>query len=75
MPRPNQRVVELEEGILNSVELLDNCDGSRSNLVITLDEVRETLVNSYGDDFQVEYNEMLGIETDDDETEEFEETE
>ncbi len=75
MPRPNQRVVELEEGILNSVELLDNCDGSRSNLVITLDEVRETLVNSYGDDFQEEYNEMLGIETDDEETEEFEETE
>jgi hypothetical protein len=74
MPRPNQRVVELEEGILNSVELLDNCDGSRSNLVNTLDEVRETLVNSHGDDFQEEYNEMLGIETDD-ETEEFEEIE
>jgi hypothetical protein len=75
MARPNRRVLDLEESILNSVELLDNCDGSRSNLVNTLDEVRETLVNSYGDDFQEEYNEMLGIETDDQETEEFEETE
>ncbi len=63
MARTNQRVFELEEGILNAVELLDNCDGSRLNLVNTLDEVRETLVTSYGDDFQEEYDEMLGNET------------
>jgi hypothetical protein len=69
------RISELEESILNSVELLDNCDGSRSNLVNTLDEVRETLVNSYGDNFQEEYNEMLGIETEDEEIEEVEEEE
>ncbi len=62
MARQNQRVLDLEEGILNSVELLDNCDGSRLNLVNTLDEVRETLVDSYGDTFQEEYDEMLGIE-------------
>ncbi len=62
MVRQNQRVLNLEEGILNSVELLDNCDGSRLNLVNTLDEVRETLVDCYGDSFQEEYDEMLGIE-------------
>lgn len=69
MPRTNQRVLDLEEGILNSIELLDNCDGSRLNLVNTLDEVRETLVNSYGDSFQDDYDEMLGIETIDNEIE------
>ncbi len=63
MPRANQRVLDLEEGILNSVELLDDCDGSRTNLLSTLDEVRETLTNSYGESFQEEYDEMRGIET------------
>jgi hypothetical protein len=62
MVRQNQRVLNLEEGILNSVELLDNCDGSRLNLLNTLDEVRETLVDCYGEIFQQEYDEMLGIE-------------
>jgi Na+-transporting NADH:ubiquinone oxidoreductase subunit NqrC len=62
MARQNQRVLDLEEGILNSVELLDNCDGSRLNLVNTLDEIRETLVDCYGGTFQEEYDEMLGIE-------------
>lgn len=80
MPRANQRIIDLEESILNSVELLDNCDGSRLNLVNTLDEVRETLVNSYGDSFQDDYNEMLGIEAepedfDEDQTEDFDEDE
>jgi hypothetical protein len=82
MARVNQRVLDLEEGLLNSVELLDSCDGSRLNLVNTLDEVRETLVNAYGDSFQEDYDEMIGIEAepaDDDEEadedEEFEEDE
>jgi hypothetical protein len=75
MARASARTIELEEGILNSVELLDNCDGSRVHLQNTLDEVRETLVTSYGDSFQEEYDEMLGIEaeTDDEEDEEEEE--
>jgi hypothetical protein len=62
MARVNQRVLDFEEGVLNSIELLDSCDGSRVNLVNTLDEVRETLVNAYGDSFQDDYNEMIGIE-------------
>jgi hypothetical protein len=62
MALQNQRVLNLEEGILNSVELLDNCDGSRLNLLNMLDEVRETLVDCYGETFQEEYDEMLGIE-------------
>jgi hypothetical protein len=62
MARTNQRVLDLEEGILNSVELLDSCDGSRFNLVNTLDEIRESLVNSYGNSFQEDYDELIGIE-------------
>jgi hypothetical protein len=65
MPRRSARTIELEEGILNVVELLDQCDGSRSNLQLTLDEVRDTLVNSYGDEFQDDYDEMLGLEAED----------
>jgi hypothetical protein len=75
MARTNQRLLDFEEGILNSVELIDSCDGSRLNLVNTLDEVRELLVSCYGDTFQEEYDEMNGIETidDDDEIEDTEE--
>jgi hypothetical protein len=72
MARVNQRVLDLEEGVLNSVEMLDSCDGSRVNLVNTLDEVRETLVNAYGGSFQDDYDEMIGNEAepaDDDEEE------
>lgn len=67
MARKSARTIELEEGILNSVELLDNCDGSRLELQNTLDQVRELLVDSYGDEFQDDYEEMLGQETEDSE--------
>jgi hypothetical protein len=73
MARRNARTIELEEGILNSVELLDQCDGSRNTLQITLDDVREILTTSYGDEFQEDYDEMLGLEAeilDDDEEQE-----
>jgi hypothetical protein len=69
MARVNQRTLDLEEAVLNSVELLDQCDGSRLNLINSLDEVRETLVNAYGDSFEEDYNEMRGNETDSDEDE------
>jgi len=69
MARKSARTIELEEGILNSVELLDSCDGSRNELQNTLDQVRELLVNSYGDEFQDDYDEMLGIESEDSEDE------
>ncbi len=70
MARKSARTIGLEEGILNSVELLDCCDGSRVDLVNTLDQVREMLVDSYGDEFQTDYDEMLGLEAEDeDETE------
>jgi hypothetical protein len=67
MARKSARTIELEEGILNSVELLDGCDGSRLELQNTLDQVREILVNSYGDEFQDDYDEMLELETEDSE--------
>ncbi len=65
MARKSAKTIELEEGILNSVELLDDCDGSRTELLSTLDQVRELLVNSYGDEFQEDYDEMLGLNTED----------
>ncbi len=69
MARKSARTIELEEGILNSVELLDECDGSRLELQNTLDKVREILVDSYGDEFQTDFDEMLGVEPDDEEIE------
>jgi hypothetical protein len=63
MARKSAKTIELEEGILNSVELIDECDGSRVEQQNTLDQVREILVNSYGDEFQDDFNEMLGQET------------
>lgn len=72
MARKSARTIELEEGILNSVELLDNADGSRVELQNTLDNVRELLVNSYGEEFQDDYDEMLGQETEESD-EDFEE--
>jgi hypothetical protein len=65
MARKSAKTIELEEGILNSVELIDECDGSRVEQQNTLDQVREILVNSYGDEFQDDFNEMLGQETED----------
>jgi hypothetical protein len=65
MARKSARTIELEEGILNSVELLDGCNGSRNELQNTLDQVREILVGSYGDEFQDDYDEMLGVEAED----------
>jgi len=65
MARKSARTIELEEGILNSVELLDECDGSRLQLQNTLDQVRGLLVDSYGDEFQDDFDEMLGLETED----------
>jgi len=65
MARKSAKTIELEEGILNSVELIDECDGSRVELQNTLDKVREFLVDSYGDEFQDDYDEMLGLETED----------
>jgi hypothetical protein len=65
MARKSARTIELEEGILNSVESIDECDGSRIEQQRTLDQVREFLVDSYGDEFQGDYDEMLGLETED----------
>lgn len=62
MARKSAKTIELEEGILNAVELIDGCDGSRVELQNTLDQVRGLLVDSYGDEFQEDYDEMLGLE-------------
>jgi hypothetical protein len=73
MARTSQRVLDFEEGVLAAVELVDNCDGSRLELLNTLDEVREALVDSYGDSFQDDYDERLGVDENSDENEEIDE--
>ncbi len=71
MARKSAKTIELEEGILNSVELIDECDGSRLEQQNTLDKVRELLVDSYGDEFQSDFDEMLGQETENSGDEDF----
>jgi hypothetical protein len=71
MARKSAKTIELEEGILNSVELIDECDGSRLEQQNTLDKVRELLVDSYGDEFQSDFDEMLGQETENSDDEDF----
>ncbi len=70
-----ERVSEFEEATVNVVAEIDQSDGSRVGLQATLDSIRETLENVYGDTLTDDVNEYLGIETDDEQTEEFEETE
>jgi hypothetical protein len=67
-----ERVSEFEEATVNVVAEIDQSDGSRVGLQATLDSVRETLANVYGDTLTDDVNEYLGIEAEpaDDEDEE-----
>jgi hypothetical protein len=57
-----ERVSEFEEATVNAVAEIDQSDGSRVGLQATLDSVRETLANAYGDTLTEDVNEYLGIE-------------
>ena len=59
----NARIVELEESIIQAVAEIDQSDSSRVGLQQTLDTVRETLADVYGDTLTDDVNEHLGIET------------
>ena len=71
-----ERTSEFEEAIVEAVAEIDQTDGSRVGLQNTLDSVRETLANAYGETLTDDVNEFLGIdgeidddsEIDDDET-------
>jgi hypothetical protein len=65
-----ERVSEFEEATVNVVAEIDQSDGSRVGLQATLDSVRETLANVYGDTLTEDVNEYLGIEGEVDEDEE-----
>lgn len=62
MARKSERVIELEEGILNAVEAIDTGDQSRVGLLETLDNIRLTLEVAYGEDFEDDLAEKMGIE-------------
>lgn len=59
----NARIVELEESIVQAVAEIDQSDSSRVGLQQTLDSVRETLSDAYGETLTDDVNEHLGIET------------
>ena len=68
-----ERVSELEEAIVEVVAEIDQTDSNRVALQETLDSVRETLGNAYGENLTDDVNEYLGIETVDNDTEDDEE--
>ena len=61
---PTETVIELRDGLLTIGEKIDSCDQSRLALSDTMDEIRETVVELYGDDFETDLLEHLGYETD-----------
>jgi hypothetical protein len=65
-----ERVSDFEEATVNAVAEIDQSDSSRIGLQATLDSVRETLANAYGDTLTDDVNEYLGIEGEIDESEE-----
>lgn len=66
----NNRIGEFEEAVVSAVAEIDQADGSRVALQETLDSVRETLADCYGDTLTEDVNEHLGIETVDGEIQE-----
>lgn len=64
----NERVSEFEQAVVEAAAEIDQTDGNRVALQETLDSVRETLANAYGDTLTDDVNEFLGIETIDGET-------
>ena len=62
MARKSERVIDLEEAILNAVEQIDTGDQSRVGLLETLDGVRMILEAGYGEDFEDDFAEKMGIE-------------
>jgi hypothetical protein len=65
-----ERISEFEEATVIAVAEIDQSDSSRVGLQGTLDTVRETLANVYGDTLTEDVNEYLGIETEEEEEEE-----
>lgn len=59
----NDRANELEEAIVAAVVEIDQTDSSRVGLQETIDSVRGTLEDAYGDTLTEDVNESLGIET------------
>jgi hypothetical protein len=56
-----ERVSDFEEATVNAVAEIDQSDSSRIGLQATLDSVRETLANAYGESLTDDVNEFLGI--------------
>lgn len=71
----SQRVLELEEAIIQAVDVLDEADSSRMGLIESTDKFRAILAESYGDNFDDDLSEYQSSESDDDSSDFDDETE
>lgn len=62
----SQRVLELEEAIIQAVDVLDEADSSRMGLIESTDKLRAILAESYGDNFDDDLSDYQSSESDDD---------
>jgi len=62
LEQANERISEFEEATVAAVALIDETESNRVSLQYTLDRVRETLADCYGDSLTDDVNEFLGIE-------------
>jgi len=70
MARKSERVIELEEAVLNACEVIDNCDQSRVALSDGMDNVRMLLAEAYGEDFEDDLAVKMGYELEDEDEDE-----
>lgn len=62
MAQKTERVLELEQALIDAAEVIDTTDQSRKSLSDGLDEVRNIIAAAYGEDFEVDVAERLGFE-------------
>jgi hypothetical protein len=61
------RATELEEAIVQAVCTLDEADGSRIGLTEAIDQARNILHSSYGDDLDLDVQSYLELEAESEE--------
>lgn len=70
MSRATERITELEQMALEAAEIIDNADQSRIGLSNALDEIRNVISTAYGEDFEDDLAQHLGVIYDDEVEEE-----
>jgi hypothetical protein len=65
----SERVMELEESIVQATALLDEADGSRVGMSEAFDSAREILSDTYGLKFEDDVSDYISNNSEDDESE------